>query len=133
MVVATELADGVLEVLERVERLVDAREAQVRDLVELPQGREDREADVVRVDLAGPGGAHGLLDALREDGQVAVGDRAPLARLAHTGDDLVAAERLGDAVALHDVERCGLGGREPSTAVGALSTAADGGSVVARP
>ena len=43
--------DRRLEVLERVERLVDAGEPQVGDLVELAQRAEDREPDLVRVDL----------------------------------------------------------------------------------
>ena len=50
-VIGAQLVDRRLEVLERVEGLVDAREPQVRDLVELAQRAEDREADLVRVDL----------------------------------------------------------------------------------
>ena len=43
--------DGRLEVLERLERLVDAGEPQVGDLVELAQRPEDGQADLVRLDL----------------------------------------------------------------------------------
>ena len=50
-VVGAELPDRGLEVLERVESLVDAREPQVGDLVELAERAEDREPDLVRVDL----------------------------------------------------------------------------------
>jgi hypothetical protein len=53
-VIGAQLRDGCLEVLERVERLVHAREAQVGDLVEVAQRAEDREPDLVGVDLRRP-------------------------------------------------------------------------------
>ena len=124
--------DGRLEVLQRVEALVDAGEAQVGDLVELPQRRQDRQADVVRVDLGDAGRADGLLDALGEQGEVGVVHRAALARLAHAGHDLLAAERLDDAVALDDAQARGLGRAEAAAALGALPAAADREPVVAR-
>ena len=43
-VLGPELPDGGLEVVERLERLVDAREAEVGDLVELTERRQDRQA-----------------------------------------------------------------------------------------
>src|SRR6188768_529074 len=74
--------DGRLEVLEGVEGLVDGGEAQVGDLVELAQRLEDGQTDLVRVDLGAALAADGLLDALGEDGEVVLGDRAALAGLA---------------------------------------------------
>src|SRR6478609_7513727 len=58
--VQAQLGDGGFEVLERVERLVDAREAQIGDLVELPEGTEDRQSDLIRIDLRGAGLPDGL-------------------------------------------------------------------------
>src|SRR6266545_197435 len=55
-----------LEVLERLEAAVNRREAQVCHFVQLPQRPEDREADVVCLDLGAAGGAYGLLDTLSE-------------------------------------------------------------------
>ena len=55
-----------LEVGQGLEGAVDAGEAQVGDLVELPQGLEDRQADLVGLDLGGAVGADGLLDPLGE-------------------------------------------------------------------
>src|SRR5690606_33609923 len=77
--VGTQVGDGALEVLQRVELLVHAREAEVRHLVELAQRSEDRESDLVRVELRDAGLTHRLLDLLREHGQVGLGDGAPLA------------------------------------------------------
>ena len=79
-----------------------------------------------------PGRADRLLDLLREHGEVGVGDRTPLAGLAHAGDDLLPAERLHYAVALDDVEARGLGRAEAAAAFGALPAATDGQAVVAR-
>ena len=89
--------DGGLEVLERVERPVDGREAQVRDEVELLQRAEYGQPHVVGGQLGAAGGAHRLLDPLAELGEGVLGDRPPLARLAHAGDDLGAAEGFGHA------------------------------------
>src|SRR5690349_17841648 len=131
-VLLAQQVDGRLEVVERLERLVHAREAQVGDLVELAQRRQDREADVVRLDLRRARRADGLLDLLGEHREVGVGDRAPLAGLLHAEHDLLAAERLDDAAALDHGEARGLGRREAAAALGALPTAPDRESVVAR-
>src|SRR5690606_14354159 len=82
LVLAAEQGDGVLEILERVEGLIDTREAQVRDLIEFAKRREDRESDLVRVDLAGAGLPDRLLDLLRQDREIGVRHRSPLTRLA---------------------------------------------------
>ncbi len=124
--------DRRLEVVERVEALVDAREAQVGDLVELAQRRQDREADVVRLDLGRAGRADGLLDPLREQRRGRLSrHRTALAGLAHAGDDLLAAERLDHAVALDHAEARGLGRAEAAAAFGALAAPADREAVVA--
>ena len=120
-----QLRDRRLEVLERVEGLVDAREPQVGDLVEFAQRPQDREPDLVRVDLGRPGLAHRLLDRLGQHGEVGIGDRAALTGLADAGHDLLAAERLDDAGALDDVEAGGLDGREASAALRALAASTD--------
>src|SRR5690606_31912298 len=59
-----------------------------------------------------------------------LGDGPPLARLAHTGDDLGATEGLGHSAALDHHERTGLHRGETARAVGALAAAADRGPVV---
>src|SRR4051794_1479635 len=128
-----ERADGRLEVVERVEGLVDAGEAQVRDLIELPQLRQDGEADVVGLDLRRSGRADRLLHLPGEHRQVGVGDRAALAGLADAQHDLLPAERFGHAAALDHAQARGLGGREAAAALRALTAAADGEPVVTRP
>src|SRR5690606_30765173 len=124
--------DRALEVLERVERLVDAREAQVGDLVELTQRTEDREPDLVRVELGAAARPDRLLDALRQHREVVLVDRSALARLAHAVDDLLARERLGHSRALDDGQARGLDGREAPVALGALTAPSDRGPVVGR-
>src|SRR6478735_1188297 len=131
-VVDPQLFDGRLEVLERVERLVHAREAEVGDLVEVAQRAEDRETDLVRVELRGARLADALFHGLREHREVGVGHRPPLARLAHAGHDLLATEGLDHARALDDVEARGLDRGETASALRALTTAADAEAVVAR-
>src|SRR6478672_3590283 len=122
--------DGRLEVVEGVEGLVDGGEAQVRDLVELAQRLEDGQADLVRVDLCAPLAADGLLDALGEEGEVVLGDRAALTGLADTDEHLGPAERLGGAGALDDAEAGRLDGGEAAAALGALAPAPDARAVV---
>src|SRR5699024_8024630 len=60
----TQPGDRRLEVLERVEALVDAREAEVGDEVQLLERLEDRQPHLVGVDLREAAGADALLDAL---------------------------------------------------------------------
>jgi len=92
-----EQGNGRFEVLEGFEGLVDAREAQVGNLVEPLERVQDRQADLMRLDLRSAGGPDGLFDLLGEHGQVIFGDGTALAGLADTVDDLAAAERLADA------------------------------------
>ena len=132
-VVRPQLADRRLEVLQRVECLVDAREPQVRDLVELAERAEDRQADLVGVHLGRPGLAHGLFDLLREHREVALGDRPALTCLADARHDLLATERLDHARPLDDVQTGRLDRREAAAALGTLATATDAETVVARP
>ena len=82
--------DGGLEVLEVVEGLVDGGEPEVGDLVELPERLEHSQADLVRLDLGAPLRADALLDALGEDREVVLGDRAALAGLADADENLLA-------------------------------------------
>src|SRR5689334_8918341 len=122
--------DRTLEVLEDVERLVDAREAQVRDLVELTERAEDGEPDLVGVDLGLALLADALLDPLGEEGEVVLSDRAALAGLADADKDLAAAERLARAGALGDRQARRLDGGETAPALRALATPADRAAVV---
>ena len=92
-----QLRDGGLEVLERVERPVHGREAQVGDEVELLQRAEYGQTHVMGGQLGAAGGAHRLLDPLAELGEGVLGDRPPLACLAHAVDDLRTTEGLGHA------------------------------------
>ncbi len=75
--IGAQLIDRALEIVERVERLIDAREPEVSDLVELAEGAEDREADVVRIDLRRARLPDRLLDGLSEDGEIGLGDGPP--------------------------------------------------------
>src|SRR6478672_3769076 len=124
--------DGSFEVLEALPRLVDAGEPEVRDLVELSKRFEDGHADLVRLDLGVPLRPDRLLDLLGEKGQVVLADRAPLACLAHTGEDLGPAERLRGTRPLDHVEARGLERGEAAVALRTLATSANAGAVVGR-
>ena len=65
--------------------------------------------------------------------QVIVADGAPLARLAHSRDDLGPAERFRGSAALHDVQARRLDGGEPTPTGRALATSTDRRSVIGRP
>ena len=116
--------------LERLERAVDAREAQVGHLVEVAQWAEDREPDIVAGDLGGALGPNGLFHLLGQQRDGVLVDRPPLAGLAHASDDLRAAERLGDAAALDHGEDGLLDGGEPLAALGARTAPPDQLAVV---
>src|SRR5699024_5166335 len=124
--------DRGLEVFHRRERLVDAREAQIGDLVEFAQRAQNRQAHLVGVHFGHPGGAHGFFYLLGQECQIVLGDRTALARLPNTGDDLVPAERLNRAGAFHHVQTGSLHGGEPATALRTLPATANGSAVLGR-
>src|SRR5690606_13781073 len=108
----TEPLDRGLEVLEGIEVLVDAREAEIGDDVQLLQRLEDRQAHLMGVDLGEAAEADGLLDPLGEQCELVIADRPTLAGLAHAGDHLRPAEGLAHAGALEHREGRGLRGGE---------------------
>src|SRR5258707_10675371 len=114
-----------LEVLQRLERPVDRREPQVGDLVELAQRAEYRQAHLVGRELRAAAGPDRVLDALREDGQLPLGDRSALAGLADAVDHFVPAEGLGRAAAFDDHHRRALHRGEAAPALRAAASAAD--------
>src|SRR5699024_2820084 len=130
--IGTELADGRLKVFERFEGLVHAREPQERHFVELAERPENREPDLVRVDLRRAGLAHGFFDLLCDHGEIRISHWATLARLPHTRHHLFATERLDHTAAFDDVEAGRLNRREAAAALGTLAAAADGETIVAR-
>ena len=122
-----------VEVVGRLEGAVDAREAEVGHLVERAQRRQDREPDLVGVELGLAAQPQGVLDVLAEAGELGVGDRAALAGLADAGDRLVAVERLGGAGALEHRELHLLDRGEAAVAGRARTAAADRTAVVGDP
>src|SRR2546421_607527 len=122
-----------LEVRQRLERAVDAREAQIGHLVEVTQRAQDRQADVVTGYLGRTPGADRLLHPLCQQRDGVLVDRPPLAGLADASDDLRAAERFGDPAALNHREDGLLHGREPLAALRAGPPPADELTVVGLP
>jgi hypothetical protein len=119
-----------VEVVGGLERAVDRGEAEVGHLVERPERGEDRQADVVGVELGVTGEAQRVLDLLAEAGELVVGDRAALAGLADAGDRLAPVERLGRAGALEHRQLDLLDRGEAAVARGARAAAADRATVV---
>src|SRR5699024_9811338 len=89
---AAQRGDGVFEVGQGTEALVDAGESQVGDLIELAKRAEDRQAHLVGVDLRSAGAADGLFDLLGEKRELVFTHRAALTGLPSAGDHLVATE-----------------------------------------
>src|SRR3954447_13845909 len=121
-----QLADLLLEVLERVEGAVDAREAEVGDLVELTERTQDGQPHLVAGHLGRAGGPDGVLHLLGQLLQLVLVHGPALAGAPHPGDDLGPVERLADPAALDDGEHRLLDGGEPTPAAGA-GTAPPGG------
>src|SRR3954454_4690337 len=113
----SEFGDLLLEVGHRGEGAVDAREAQVGDFVELPEGPQDGQPHLVARNLRRTGGAEGVRDLLTQQRQLALVDRPTLAGPSHTGDDLGPVERFAHATALDDGEHGLLDRGEPAPAL----------------
>src|SRR5450830_570662 len=96
--VGSKHSDRGFEVVERVKGLVDAREPEVRHLVELSERPEDCQADLIGVNLRAPARADRLLDPLGQQSKVVLADRPALASLAHASDDLVPTEGLAVSI-----------------------------------
>src|SRR5699024_5253277 len=131
--IGTQRIDRGLEVLEGVEALIDAGEAQVGDLVEFAQRIEDGQPHFVGIDLGDALRADVLLDPLRQLRAIISAVRPPLAGLAHSRHDLLPRELLGPPGAFDRRQARGLHRREAATAVAALSPPADRGAVFAGP
>src|SRR3569833_2328995 len=116
---APELADLLLEVLEGVERAVDAGEAEVPHLVAGHLGHAGR--------------PDGVLHLLGQFLQLVLVHRTPLAGAPHAGDDLGPVERLADPAALDDGEHRLLDGGEPPTAARARAAPPGGRALVGFP
>src|SRR4029453_12321533 len=101
-------------------------------LVELSQRPEDRQSDLVRGNLRRAAPLERVLDLLAEARELIGVDRPALAGLADPVDDLLPAERLGRAGALHDRELHLLDGGEALLADRALPAPA-GRSPAPRP
>lgn len=131
-VLGPQVTDRRFEVFERFKRLIDARESEVGNLIELAEGAENRETDFVRIDLALSGLADRLFNLLRQDRQVCIGDGPALARLASARYDLVTAKRLDGAGPLDHVEGRGLHRREATTTLRTLTATTNRQAVIAR-
>src|SRR5690606_11576184 len=129
--ISAHIGDRALEIVERVKGLIDAREPQKRDFIELAKRSQNREADLVRVELGHAGLTHCFLYALGEHSKVSLSHGPPLTCLAHAGDDLLTAERLHHAGTLDHVEARRLGGTEASPAFRTLTTTTNRERVVA--
>ncbi len=120
------------EIVERIKALIYTREPQIRDLVQLAQRCEDGKTDVICFNLRCAGGTDGFLHSLSEHREIGVRNGPALARLSHSRNNLFATERLYDTAALDDVETRGLRRAESPSALGALTSAANGQTVITR-
>src|SRR4051794_23136673 len=120
--------DLALQGFEIVEALVDAREPDVGDVVELAQLRHRQGADVRRRDLRGALGTQLGLDLVGRALGGIVRNRSARQRLAEAGGELFAVELLASAVTLDDDQPGRLDplvGREAGRARHALAATAD--------
>src|SRR5262249_12002732 len=115
VVPAAQCGDFLLEVIQRLEAPVDRGEPEVRDLVEVAERPEDRQAHLVRRHLRQATCPDRLLHSLGEHRELVFVDRPALAGALHTPDNLVPGERLGHAASLghHQDDRL-LPGEPPS-------------------
>lgn len=118
-------SDRGLKVLQRFKALIDACKSQVSNLVELPQLRQNRQADLICVDLRSSGRPNGFFNPRRKSRQIGIGHRPALTSLSYAGNDLFAAEWLHHSASLYNVEARGFGSAEPLAALRALPPAAN--------
>src|SRR5450759_2386862 len=109
---------------------VDRGEPEARHGIKSPQGLQDREPDVLGVDLCLAACPQRVLDLLAEPGEIILADRSTLAGLPDASDDLVASEGLDDTGTLDDDELRLLDGGEPPLAGRTLPSAPDAGPVL---
>jgi hypothetical protein len=117
-----------LEVGRVLEVLVDTGEAHVGDGVQVAQGVQQLDADLLALDLALPAAPHGLFDVTGDLYDVGPGDRPVLAGLLEAGDQLAQVELLLGAVPLEHQQRRlldPLEGREAPAAARAGAAAPD--------
>src|ERR1035437_7504302 len=109
---------------------IDGGEPEVRHGIKSPQGLQDREPDVLGVDLCLAACPQRVLDLLAEPGEIILADRSALAGLPDASDDLVASEGLDDTGTLDDDELRLLDGGEPPLAGRTLPPAPDAAPVL---
>src|SRR5690606_17866831 len=120
-----QVGDLLLEVLDRLEGAVHAREPQVGHPVQLPQRAEDGQPDLVARHLGQACRSDGLLDLVRQLLQVVLAHRPPFARPPDAVDDLLPTELFGDAGPLHHREYHRFGRGEPAAALRARTAPPD--------
>src|SRR5579875_2707367 len=124
-----EQADFPGEIVGTLEPVVDAREPEVGDVVELAQVIEHGDADLFGRDLAS-GREEKPFDVARECIDRGISHRPVLARGSHPGGDLVSAKRLVLTGTLHHNKpgaRTALEGREAVSTAQALAPSPDRG------
>src|SRR5699024_8230878 len=94
-------------------------------LVQIAEGTENGQPDVVAGYLSGPGSPYRLLDLLSENVQRVVIDVTSPTGAPHTSDHLRPAERLFDSTTFDDVQDGRLDCGEPTITLCALPTPAD--------
>src|SRR5215472_2964181 len=130
---AAQRGDLLLEVRQRFESPVDGGESQIGDLVKVAKRSQDRQAHLVRGNLAAAATPDRVLDQLGQDRELVLADRSSLAGPPDTTDDLVSVEGLGHAAALGHHEDDRLLGGETATAGRARPPAANRCTVLGSP
>ena len=116
------------EVVCCLEAFVDARESEIRDVIEKTKAIEHRYTDLLRGRLWSSA-EQPLFHVARQCLDRRIAHRPVLARRKHTGDELFAVERLALTGALHHEQhrsQKALKGRESKAAMQALAPAAHG-------
>src|SRR5204863_3420624 len=101
-VARAQVGDGLLEVLDGAERLIDTGEAEIGHLVELSQRAKDGEANLVARHLGSTRRTHRVLHGLGQLSQLILIYWATLTGPSDTVDDLGTTERLGNTASLDD-------------------------------
>jgi hypothetical protein len=121
------------EILHRSELAIDAREAEVCDLVQLAERTEDCNSNFIGRYFGLAQGPQRIFDQLSQTGELVLADRPSLACFPNAVDHLVAIERLDDSAAFHYNQLHLLDGGEPPLTGWALPPAADTRPIVSRP
>jgi hypothetical protein len=122
--------DGLLEVLQGVEVLINGSEAQVGNYIKVAQRFKDGKANLIGINLSHTGGADHVFDTMGEQSQIIWANRAALAGFTNTRQNFLTAERFSGTGTFDNGQASCLNGGEATLTTRALPPSSRGRAVI---